>query len=109
MPLPQPRAAANARGRAMALPYQPQAGAGPRIRAAPKIRPNQAPLSKGARAEIGGLPSGKMPFPGARRTAAIQNRDVPAAAGSGGMRASRPTVVRVAAAIPAGRNIRPGL
>ena len=64
-PARNPRAAANTRGRAMALPYQPQAGAGPRIRAAPKIRPDQAPLSKGARAEIGGLPPGNMPPPGA--------------------------------------------
>ena len=64
-PSRKPRAAANTRGRAMALPYQPQAGARPRIRAAPKIRPDQAPLSKGARAEIGGLPSCKMPLPGA--------------------------------------------
>ena len=75
----------------------PAATGTPRFSAGHKMRPNQAPLSKGARAEIGGLPSGKMPFPGARRTAAIQNRDVRAAAGSGGMRASRPTVARVAA------------
>ena len=87
----------------------PAATGTPRFSTGHKIRPNQAPLSKGARAEIGGLPSGKMPFPGGRRTAAIQNRDVPAAAGSGGMRASRPTVVGVVATIPAGRNIHPGL
>ena len=47
----------------------------------------------------------------ARRTAAIQNRDVRNAAGCGGMRASRPTAARVAAAVPVGprrKNIRRG-
>ena len=39
----------------------------PPVRAGPKTRTEQAPLSKGARAEIGGLPPGKMPPPGARR------------------------------------------
>ena len=34
----------------------------------------------------------------------FQNRGVRAAAGSGGMRASRPTVARVAAAVPVGPN-----
>ena len=47
----------------------------------------------------------------ARRTAAIQNRDVRNAAGCGGMRASRPTAARAAAAVPVGpirKNIRRG-
>ena len=64
-PARNPRAAANPRGRAMALPYQPQAGARPPVRAGHKTRTEQAPLSKGARAEIGGLPPGKLPPPGA--------------------------------------------
>ena len=37
----------------------------PPVRAGPKTRTEQAPLSKGARAEIGGLPPGNMPPPGA--------------------------------------------
>ena len=47
----------------------------------------------------------------ARRTAVIQNRDVRNAAGCGGMRASRPTAARAAAAVPVGpicKNIRRG-
>ena len=62
-PSRKPRAAANTRGRAMALPYKPPAGARQNFCAAPKIRTEQAPLSKGARAEIGGLPPGKLPPP----------------------------------------------
>ena len=40
----------------------------------------------------------------ARRTLAVQNRGVRAAAGCGGMRASRPTFARAGAAIPFGRS-----
>ena len=46
-PARTPRAAANTRGRAMALPYQPQAGAGPR--SAPRLNraPNRPPCQRG--------------------------------------------------------------
>ena len=57
----------------MALPYQPRSGTGQNFRATPKIRLNQAPLSKGAvcgqSPQTGGLPPGKLPPPGPRQNA----------------------------------------
>ena len=68
-PARNPRAAANPRGRAMALPYKPPAGARQNFCAAPKIRTEQAPLSKGAGCgqspQTGGLPRPQMQPPGA--------------------------------------------
>ena len=46
-------------------PYERPGGRRPPVRAGHKTRTEQAPLSKGARAEIGGLPPGKLPPPGA--------------------------------------------
>ena len=99
-PARNPRAAANTRGRAMALPYQPQAGARQNFCAAPKIRTEQAPLSKGARAEIGGLPPGKLPPPGAP-----PKRALPAA--NGISRRSNPSVLAALGHLPLTREANP--
>ena len=80
--------------------------------------PPAGPCGDASRADMESAPTGgcvcaRLHLPGrplcfprsgvhARRTAAIQNRDVRNAAGCGGMRASRPTVARVAAAVPVG-------
>ena len=79
MPLPQPRAAANIRGRAIALPYGPRRA----LRRSP-VWPEAQNLFVGA---------GFIPPEGVR-----------AAAGSGGMRASRPTNARAVAAVRFGRS-----
>ena len=46
-------------------PYERPGGRRPPVRPGHKTRTEQVPLSKGARAEIGGLPPGNMPPPGA--------------------------------------------
>ena len=83
----------------MALPYKPPAGARQNFCAAPKIRTEQAPLSKGARAEIGGLPPGKLPPPGA-----LPKRAPPSA--NGISRRSNPSVLASLGHLPLTREAK---
>ncbi len=74
----------------------------PPVRAGPKTRTEQAPLSKGARAEIGGLPPpGKLPPPGPRQNA------LPSA--NGILRRNNPSVLASLGRLPLTREAKTAL